>query len=79
MRPPPTSCACATAGSRIAKLAGAPKKTPSAGIDLHIQIGEFVERGQPLYTLHASSPGTLAYAIDYAMTQSETVHVIEDV
>ena len=64
--------------ARIAKLAGAPK-TPSAGIDLHVQVGEFVERGQPLYSLHASSPGTLAYAIDYAMTQSETVHVIEDV
>lgn len=64
--------------ARIAKLAGAPK-TPSAGIDLHVQVGEFVERGQPLYSLHAASPGTLAYAIDYAMTQSETVHVIEDV
>lgn len=63
--------------ARIAKLAGAPK-TPCAGIDLHAQVGEFVERGEPLYTLHASSPGALAYAVDYAMTQAETVHVIED-
>jgi thymidine phosphorylase len=62
--------------ARIAKLAGAPK-TPCAGIDLHVQAGEFAH-GEPLYTLHASSPGTLAYAVDYAMSQVETVHVIED-
>lgn len=63
--------------SRIAKLAGAPK-TPSAGIDLHVRTGEFVERGEPLYTLHAASPGALGYAADYAMSQGETVHVVED-
>ena len=61
--------------SRIAKLAGAPK-TSSAGIDLHVQAGEFVERGEALYTLHATSPGTLAYAVEYAMSQAETIHVI---
>jgi thymidine phosphorylase len=63
--------------ARIAKLAGAPK-TACAGIDLHVQAGEFVERSQPLYTLHASSPGALAYAADYALAQPETIHVIED-
>ena len=63
--------------ARIAKLAGAPK-TPSAGIDLHVQVGEFVERGEPLYTLHASSPGALDYAVEYAMTQAETIHVTQD-
>lgn len=63
--------------ARIAKLAGAPK-TASAGIDLHVRTGEFVERGQPLYTLHAGSPGALAYAVDYALSQVDTVHVIED-
>jgi thymidine phosphorylase len=63
--------------ARIAKLAGAPK-TPSAGIDLHVQAGDFVERGQPLFTLHAGSPGALAYAVEYATSQADTVHVIED-
>ena len=63
--------------ARIAKLAGAPK-SPSAGIDLHVQVGEFVERGEPLYTLHASSPGALDYAVEYAMTQAETIHVTQD-
>jgi thymidine phosphorylase len=43
-----------------------------------VQVGEFVERGQPLFTLHADSPGALAYAAEYAATQSDTVHVIED-
>ncbi len=63
--------------ARIAKLAGAPKAA-SAGIDLHVQTGEFVERGQPLFTLHAESPGALAYAMEYAQSQADTVHVIED-
>lgn len=63
--------------ARIAKLAGAPQ-APAAGIDLHVRNGEFVERGQPLFTLHAGSPGELAYALDYAAAQADTVHVVED-
>ncbi len=63
--------------ARIAKLAGAPK-SPSAGIYLHVRAGEFVERGQPLYTLHAASPGALAYAAEYAQSQADAVFVIED-
>ena len=63
--------------ARIAKLAGAPK-VPCAGIDLHVRIGDFVERGQPLFTLHAGSPGALAYAADWADTQPRAVHVTED-
>lgn len=63
--------------ARIAKLAGAPFAS-GAGIDLHVRVGDFVERGQPLFTLHADSPGELAYALDYASAQSETVHVSED-
>lgn len=63
--------------ARIAKLAGAPQ-SPSAGVDLHVRTGEFVERGEPLFTLHADSPGELAYAVEYAISQADTVHVIED-
>jgi len=50
--------------ARAAKLAGAPAD-PAAGIDLHVRIGGAVERGQPLFTLHAESPGELAYAQEY--------------
>jgi len=63
--------------ARIAKLAGAPKAV-CAGIDLHVRLGEVVERGQPLFTLHAATPGELAYALEYATSQAEAVHVMED-
>ena len=63
--------------ARIAKLAGAPK-VACAGIDLHVRVGDFVERGQPLFTLHAGSPGALAYAADYAQGQADTVHVTQE-
>lgn len=51
--------------ARIAKLAGAPA-SPAAGIELHVRIGDRVIRGQPLFTLHAQSPGELDYAVMYA-------------
>jgi thymidine phosphorylase len=63
--------------ARIAKLAGAPQDA-CAGVDLHVRIGDFVERGQPLFTLHAASPGELAYAAEYASVQVDTVHVSEE-
>jgi thymidine phosphorylase len=63
--------------ARIAKLAGAPKSA-CAGIDLHVQLGAVVERGQPLFTLHAATPGELAYALEYATSQAEAVHVMEE-
>lgn len=63
--------------ARIAKLAGAPRST-SAGVDLHARCGEFKARGEPLFTIHAESPGELAYALEYATAQSASVHVSED-
>ena len=55
--------------SRAAKLAGAPRDAAS-GILLEVGIGDVVERGQPLFTLHANSPGELAYAVEYVNSQS---------
>jgi len=49
--------------ARIAKLAGAPK-APAAGIDLHVACWSRIEKGSPLFTLHAESPGELQYALD---------------
>jgi thymidine phosphorylase len=60
--------------ARFAKLAGAPLDA-SAGVDLHVRLGTQVEGGQPLFTLHAESPGELAYALGYAVQQSDTVQV----
>jgi thymidine phosphorylase len=56
----------------VAKLAGAPAD-PAAGIDLHVRLGQSVERGQPLFTLHAESPGELAYAREYLTVHADAV------
>jgi thymidine phosphorylase len=62
--------------SRIAKLAGAPRAA-AAGLDLHVRSGAPVASGQPLYTVHADSPGELAYALDYAQRQLDVIAVAE--
>ena len=42
---------------------------PPRQIGIHaLRIGDTVERGQPLLTLHAESPGELAYALEHAVT-----------
>ena len=50
--------------AKAAKLAGAPD-AKAAGIKLHVRPGDRVEKGAPLFTLHAETPGELAYALDY--------------
>jgi thymidine phosphorylase len=57
---------------RIAKLAGAPSDK-AAGLDLHVRVGDRVERGQPLFTVHAEAPGELAYALEYLARQAGVV------
>jgi thymidine phosphorylase len=51
--------------ARLAKLAGAPLDK-AAGIELHVQLGDRLELGGLLCTLHAEAPGELAYALNYA-------------
>ena len=58
--------------ARIAKLAGAPQ-APAAGIDLHVMLGTAVEKGQPLYTIHAQSQGELQYSLGYAQKQPDAI------
>lgn len=58
--------------ARIAKLAGAPK-APAAGLDFHARPGSLVRTGEPLLTLHAQSPGELAYARAYAESQPDVI------
>lgn len=60
--------------ARTAKLAGAPR-AKVAGLDLHVRIGTAVERGQPLFTLHAEAPGELRYALDYFESQARIVEL----
>ncbi|WP_376697460.1 thymidine phosphorylase family protein [Wenzhouxiangella sp. EGI_FJ10305] len=53
--------------AQVAKLAGAPG-APSAGVYMHVSLGDRVEVGQPLYAIHAESGGELDYAREYAET-----------
>jgi thymidine phosphorylase len=61
---------------RVAKLAGAPRDR-AAGLVLHVRLGDAVEPGQPLYTVHAESVGELEYAVAYALARNEIVTVGE--
>jgi thymidine phosphorylase len=60
--------------ARAAKLAGAPKAR-AAGLEFHTPIGSSVERGQPLFTLHAEAPGELRYALAYVADQPPIVEL----
>lgn len=53
--------------ARVAKLAGAPLDA-TAGVVLHVRLGDYVHAGTPLITLHAVSPGELTYARQYLAT-----------
>lgn len=62
--------------ARLAKLAGAPDDK-AAGVDLHVIVGDEVVAGQPLCTVHAESPGELAYAFDYAALNRDIITIEE--
>jgi len=62
--------------ARVAKLAGAPK-APAAGLDLHVRLGQRVESGEPLYTVHADTPGELAYALEFAAGKTDILAIEE--
>ena len=53
--------------ARVAKLAGAPDAAV-AGLEMHVRLGDQVQAGMPLFTLHAVAPGELAYARSYLET-----------
>lgn len=61
--------------ARTAKLAGAPR-AHAAGLDLHVRLGADVDREQPLFTLHAESPGELAYARAYAEANTDMIDLL---
>ncbi|MBI3803525.1 MAG: thymidine phosphorylase family protein [Nitrospirae bacterium] len=62
--------------ARVAKLSGAPQ-APAAGLYLHALLGARVEKGQPLFTIHAESPGEMAYALAYVEGQKEIFRIEE--
>lgn len=57
-----------------AKLAGAPAAAV-AGVRMAVKLGERVEAGQPLFELHAQTPGELEYAQAYVTSQPGIVTI----
>lgn len=62
--------------ARIAKLAGAPGRK-SAGVLLAKRPGDKVERGDPLYEIHAETSGELEWARDYARSSASPFQIGE--
>ena len=62
--------------AKVAKLAGAPHD-PLAGVDFHSPLEAGVEAGQPLYTIHAQTPGERDYALAYARPHADIIKVSE--
>ncbi|HET9062146.1 MAG TPA: thymidine phosphorylase, partial [Candidatus Binatia bacterium] len=50
-------------------------KAPAAGLDLQVRLGQRVVRGEPLYTVHAETPGELEYALEFATGKSDVVTI----
>ncbi len=62
--------------ARIAKLAGAPAD-PTAGLEIHGHLNDRIEKGQPLFTVHAESTGELEYALAYYRTAGSPFQIGE--
>lgn len=62
--------------AKLAKLAGAPA-APAAGVEMHVRLGDLLETGAPLCTVHADSSSELHYALDYVAAGSPIFSVGE--
>ena len=60
--------------SRLAKLAGAPRD-PAAGLELLVHLGDRVDKGEPLMTLHCETTGALHYALNYHANHRQVIEV----
>jgi thymidine phosphorylase len=60
--------------ARAAKLAGAPRD-PAAGARLQVHVGDVVQPGQTLFTLHAETRGELHYAMNFVHAQLPVVQI----
>ena len=60
--------------AKVAKLAGAPGSA-IAGIDSRLRIGDNITIGEPLFHVHARSPGELEYALEYASAHPDIFEI----
>lgn len=62
--------------AQLAKLAGAPD-SKAAGLLMHKRLGDQVEAGEPLCTVHAQARGELDYAFEYASANDDIFQIGE--
>ena len=62
--------------AKLAKLAGAPN-APAAGVDLHAHVGDLVEVGTPVMTVHAEAPGELVYSLGYLSRHADLMRITD--
>jgi len=62
--------------ARLAKLAGAPSDK-AAGLRLNVKVGDYVKKGNPIFTLFSESSGERDYALEYYKS-SEGIFIIQD-
>ena len=48
-----------------------------AGIVCTLRAGDIVDKGQPLFEVHANSRGELAYALQFAATRPDVVLIAD--
>lgn len=60
--------------ARVAKLAGAPRDK-TAGVDFYVPLGTNVQKGQPLFSIHAEALGELNYALNYLQGQHDIIRI----
>jgi thymidine phosphorylase len=58
----------------VAKLAGAPD-AKAAGVELHLRLGTRVAAKEPMSTVHAQSPGELAYAMEFVAANPDIFQI----
>lgn len=63
--------------ARFAKLAGAPN-SKTAGLEMHVRLGDRVRRGEPLFTLHAETIGEMEYARRYVEANLSAVAIAQE-
>lgn len=64
--------------ARFAKLAGAPNSS-TAGLEMHVQLGAQVGRGQKLFTLHAETAGEMENAARYVEANLSAIAIAQAV
>lgn len=60
--------------ARLAKLAGAPN-SKAAGVELLTPLNTIISKGQPLFVIHAETPGELKYALSFLEQEHNIIKI----